>query len=788
MKRLLASSRLVTLTGAGGVGKTRLALRVATDLVPHYRDGVWLVELAPLSDASLLPDAVAQALRLRGRRGHPTAELLREHLGPRSLLLVLDNCEHLVRACAQLAQELLRACPRLRVLATSREALSLLGEATFLVPSLSLSDPTHPAALAQSEAVRLFADRAAAALPAFRLADQNVGAVLQICRRLDGVPLAIELAAARAGVLSVAEIAARLDDRFRLLAAGNRAAVPRQQTLRATVDWSHDLLSPAERVLFRRLAVFAGGWTLDAAEVVCAGDGLEPADVLDLLAALAAKSLVLAEAQPAATRYRLLETLRQYAEERLKEAGEAAAVQRRHARFFLSLAEAAEPRLWGPEQVGWLDRLEREHDNLRAALRWCAEAGEAEVALRLAAALWRFWDVRGHLAEGSRWLQAVLQAAPAPTAAHAQALLGLGFLARDRGDHPGAVALAEQSLAVFRAAGHEQGAGRALAFLGDVVRASDPARSAALLEEALAALRAGGDELHAAYVLLNLALTSEARGDAWRVRALLEESLSLFRRLGDRTGIAWAVGMLGSLAASEGDDRRAEAFYAESLSNARAIGDRRVLAWIVGLLGDLERRAGRWEQAGAHLRESLSIARELGDAREIAENLGRLAALAHARGQHARAARLVGAADAVLERSGPSPPPAAPAGHAGLVAALRATLGAARFASQWEEGRARALETAVEDALAADVPAPRRGPAAPGGTRPGEAPLTRREAEVAALVARGLTNRQIAERLVLSERTVDAHLERIRGRLGVRSRAEIAAWAVEQGLTSTDPG
>src|SRR5713226_5481995 len=371
VKQLLSSTALLTLTGSGGCGKTRLALQVAADLLEEYADGVWLVELAPLADPALVPQTVASALGVRDAPGRPLTATLTDYLRSKSLLLVLDNCEHLLEAGAQLADALLRSCPRLRLLASSREGLGIGGEQTYRVPSLSLPDARHLPPLERLrdfEAVQLFADRARLSQATFAVTQANALSVAQVCQRLDGIPLAIELAAARVKALSVEKLNERLDDMFRLLTGGSRTALPRQQTLRALIDWSYDLLSPSEGALLRRLSVFAGGWTLEAAEAVCAGEGVEEWEVLDLLTSLVEKSLVLYEERGGEGRYRLLETVRQYARDRLLEAGEAEAVRGRHLGFVLRLAEEAEPKLSGPEQVVWLDRLEAEHDNLRAAL------------------------------------------------------------------------------------------------------------------------------------------------------------------------------------------------------------------------------------------------------------------------------------------------------------------------------------------------------------------------------------------------------------------------------------
>jgi len=437
VRRLLATSRLVTLTGPGGVGKTRLALRVAADVLPEYPHGVWLAELAVLADPARVPQAVAAAAGVPEDPARPLLAVLADALRPRRLLLLLDNCEHLVGACARLADALLRACPGLTVLATSREPLSIAAEAAWPVPPLAVPDAGKPppgGTAARYEAVRLFRDRAAAARPTFRLTRRNAPAVAQLCARLDGLPLALELAAARVRVLPVAELAARLEDRFRLLTGGSRAAPARQQTLRATLDWSYDLLSEPERALFRRLAVFAAGWTMAAAEAVGAdadGQGIAPGEVLDLLTGLLDKSLVTADEQPDGTaRYRLLETVRQYAQERLAAGGEAEVVQRRHAAFFLGLAEAAAPELLGGRQTAWLDRLEREHDNLRAALEWLTERGAVEAGLRLGNAVGPFWLTRGYLQEPRERLERLLALPGAEgTSLRARVLVGTAGLA-----------------------------------------------------------------------------------------------------------------------------------------------------------------------------------------------------------------------------------------------------------------------------------------------------------------------------------------------------------------------
>ena len=422
-RRRLRSARLLTLTGPGGSGKTRLALEIAAECLGDFTDGAWLVALAPIADPALVSRAVAQALGLDDKSGQTVQRALSEHLRDKSLLLMLDNCEHLVAACAELAESLLQAAPGLRILATSREALGVTGENSYPVPALPLPDagqtPTLEV-LAQSEAVRLFVERAAAVRPVFALTEDNAAAVAQICQRLDGIPLAIELAAARTRALTADQIAARLDKRFGLLTSGSRTAPPRQQTLRGAIDWSYDLLSPAERRLLRRLSVFAGGWSLEAAEEAAGAP-----EALDLLSQLVSKSLVLAEQRPGQEgRFRMLETIREYAQEKLAEAGEAEAAQDQHLTYYVALAEEAEPELRGHGQAQWLKRLDQENDNLRAALAWAIQSGQAEPALHLAGDLGGFWNMRGYLLEGHRWLEAALSLPASPGAPRSSSRVG----------------------------------------------------------------------------------------------------------------------------------------------------------------------------------------------------------------------------------------------------------------------------------------------------------------------------------------------------------------------------
>lgn len=481
IKRLLTTTRLLRLTGAGGVGKTRLALEAASQMLDQFADGVRLVELAPLADEALLPQTVAAALSLLEQANRPAIDTLIASLQAQNLLLLLDNCEHLIDGSVRLVDALLHACPDLRILATSREVLNVPGEVAWLVPSLSLS-PGEPEALEelmQYDAVRLFVERSQAALPSFSLTPRNAKAVEEICRQLDGIPLALELAAARMRTVSVEQIAVRLQDRFRLLTTGGRTVVPRHQTLRSLVDWSHDLLSEPARTLLRRLAIFAGGWTLEAAESICAGDGIDEAAILDLLSQLLDKSLALAEQHETEKRYRLLETVRQYAAEKLQESGEERALRHRHLVWFRELAERLRPGSFGPEQAAVHSRLETELNNLRAALQWSkTERTEVEEGLRLSGALTQFWYFLGHTAEGEEWLSALLALAPADTdslivprsfqAARAEALTAAAFLATRQRHTAEARALCERAVALWRGLGDKSGISVTLTDLGVV--------------------------------------------------------------------------------------------------------------------------------------------------------------------------------------------------------------------------------------------------------------------------------------------------------------------------------
>ncbi len=664
VKKALASASLVTLTGIGGTGKTRLALQVAADLLNEYPDGVWLVELAALSDPALIPKTAALALGVREEPGRPLMETLLEFARPRKFLLLLDNCEHLLTGCAQLADALLRRCPNLRILATSREPLGILGEAVWPVPPLSLPDRRHPQSvdvLMQCEAVRLFAVRAVLNQPGFAVTPGNAAAVGHICTTLDGIPLAIELAAARVKVLAVEQIEARLSDRFRLLAGGSRTALPRYQTLRATMDWSYELLSEEERTLLRRLSVFAGGWTLEAAEAVCAGQEIQSASILDLLTQLVSKSLVIVETEGGEARYRQLETVRQFGRERMVEPGEAGEVGDRHRNWYVALAERAAPELVGERQAAWLDRLEAEHDNLRAALAWSIEKRDAEAGLRLAGAIWRFWLVRGYLAEGRRWLETLLKRSRdvAPPV-RANALMGAG------------------NLAVFGQADYTPGR--------------------VFYEESLAIWREVGDKRGIADLLNSLGILAGALGDQVAARGRHEESLSIRRELGDHWGIGVSLHNLGRVAYREGQYESALAMFQESLALWRNLGDKQHIAIALSNLGAAATHLADYASAAASLQEGLEIVRTLGDKRQIAYSLEGFACLAAARGQAPHAVRLFGAAEALREAISVPLPAADRPDYEHWMRVARTALGDEAFETAWAQGRKISPEEAMVEA------------------------------------------------------------------------------------------
>ena len=749
VRAALADTRLLTLTGAGGCGKTRLALAVAETVREQYRDGVWLVDLAPVSEAAGVAAVVAQALRLAEERDQPPLATLQRWVGGRELLLLLDNCEHLVGACAQVVAALLRSGARLRVLATSQEALGIGGETVWRVPSLGLPSAAEAAQVAASEAAQLFLARARQVLPTFSLTAETAGPVAELCRRLDGIPLALELAAARLAVLTLDQVLARLNDRFRLLVSRERGVIPRQRTLRATMEWSYGLLSEAEQGLLRRLAVFAGGWELEGAGAICAGplwggghpsqaaggsqtearrsgDGaVAEAAVLDLLAELVRKSLVQVEEHTprVASRYRLLETVRAFAAEQWAATGEERATRERHLGYYLALAEAAERELKGPEQATWLWRLAGEHDNLRAALRWAAAVGEGERGLRLAGALWPFWHKHGHSREGRDWLEGALATAADAVAApvRAKALNGSGGLAIEQGDYARAQAFLEESLALWRRLDDRHRIAASLANLGTVAaHQGQNERAAAFCEEDLAIQRALGDTHGIAVALQNLGAVAKQLGQLARAGAFYAESLALFRQMRDPFSTASALSGLGALACRQGHYQEAEALLEEALTLQHKLGNTPSSTFTLVRLATAAREAGVYGRALARFGEAAALYLALARKPGLADLLEGLAELAWALEQPACAARLCGAAEQARAAVGEPVWAEDRASHEALLARTRVVLGEEGYAAAWAAGQGASAEQLTSEALALLAASPLligESPAMPAGAQ-----------------------------------------------------------------------
>ncbi|MGH2535386.1 MAG: tetratricopeptide repeat protein [Thermomicrobiales bacterium] len=855
---LLARSdvRLLTLIGPGGVGKTRLALRIAADASDAFRDGVLFVPLASIRDPALVAPAFAQAFDVRDHGARPLIERLHETFQARRHLLVLDNFEQVIDAAPLLA-DLLMACPDLTALVTSRMALRVSGEQEFPVHPFPLparpddAGPPPLADLARNEAVTLFVQRTRKVKPDFSLTPGNAPAVAEICTRLDGLPLAIELAAARSKALSPTALLARLANRLALLTGGPRDAPARLQTMRNAIAWSYDLLTPDEQTLFRRLSVFAGGCTLDAAEVVGGrreaggrSNGVSAHDsrltthdaVLDVVSALADKSLVrLATGADGESRVLMLETIREFGLEELRVQGEDAAIRGAHAGHVLALAERADPALFGPDQVRWLDVLEVEHDNARAALAWALERHAAETALRLSAALRRFWATRGHVSEGRDWLaRAVAAGEDAPPSMRAEALHAAGQLAENQHDYIVADSLLQAALEAWRQVADQRGMARALTSLGSIASyRGEYDRAAALHDEALALARQSGDDLviatilincgvlayyqgndqHAethwtasltitrrlgdirsiANVLSNLGVLVGSRGDFTRAVPFFEEALERQRQLGDKRGTAISLMNLGEAIFSAGDPARAAPLFEEALALFRECGSRRDAAASTANLGRVAQAEGDLSHAAALLAESVGLFHDIGNRLDVTESLEMLAGVAAAGSEGARAARLLGRAAALRDDLGAPLHPDQQANVDLAVAAARQQLEPTAYAAAFDKGRSLPLPAVVAAAtelaafLAAAPSIPPAPSTAPVVTRTARdaalaADLSPREREVLYLVVEGYTTRQIADALFISPRTATTHITHILNKLGVNSRAAAVAQALRQGL------
>src|SRR5271157_791987 len=803
VKRLIGLSRLVTLTGASGCGKSRLAYKVADEMMGEFEHGIWIVELAPLADPALVLQSIAATFGIHEKSGRTLNRLLAEHLQPRRTLLLVDNCEHLIHPCAVILEELLQACPDLKVLATSSEMLGISGEMVWTVPPLSMPDIQpwkNPAsaqdalqAYQQSEAVRLFVARAASAESEFTMTIENGGRIAEICRRLDGMPLAIELAAARVRSLSVAQIAERLDDRFHLLTGGSRTGPLRQQTLTATLDWSYSLLSDQEQKVLQRLSVFASGATVEAAEAVCAGEGVESGGVLDVLSNLVNKSMVTpSRPEGGETRYHQLETIRQYARERLEESGEGDESKNRHLNYFVHWAEKAEPYLSGGEQVLWLKRYEIEHDNLRAALEWSLTSeGKVDLGLRLAESLEGFWHTRGYYSEGRAQLAAVLEKtkANARSDIHAKALYLAGGLAFVQTDYPATRALVEESLSIYRdlGASGRLGLANALIRLGDMWRQLGSYETAfSLLEEGLRYMRELNDLKGLVKALWQLGYYSISMKDYRQAEQYFTEALPLSRQKGDESDTTVILSGLGESALRQGNFGRAAAFEEESLMLRREIGEKWGIAVSLANFAWIALHQDDFGKAGTLLLESLAIRREIEDLGGMAWCLEKLAKINILYGQKKsrlqsmgnlrRATRLFGAAAALRAPVGSVIDQVDQPEYDRDLEVLRTALGKEAFSNLWIEGEAMPLEEVIDEVLAQSTQEPIRSEKEKFGG------LTGRERQVARLISQGKSNREIAKAMTVGAKTVETYVTRILNKLGFNSRVQIATWMIEKGF------
>jgi predicted ATPase/class 3 adenylate cyclase len=725
VKQRLGTTHLLTLTGPGGTGKTRLSLQFAADILETFRHGVWFVELAPIADPALLSQTVAFTLGVQEQPGRAILDSLMDYLRSKQLLLILDNCEHLIDACAQHADRLLRASPYVKILASSREALGIAGESVYRVPSLSVLKPGQAPTfdtITKSDCVRLFVERASAAQSGFRLTEKNAPSIAQICIRLDGIPLAVELAAARVKMFTPEQVAARLDDRFRLLTGGSRTALPRQQTLRALIDWSYDLLAEPERILLRRLSVFSDGWTFEAAEAVCAGEGIEQADVLDLLTHLADKSLVgVEQSDEEGARYRLLETIRQYARDKLLDSGESVAVRDRHLDFFLAVMKEADPKIRTAE--GWqvIRHLQPDLDNLRAALGWGMDH-RPDLALQLVGLLSTLWIRIGHPSECKRWLVEAFaksealpplegQAAYARQVALGRALTGSSFILITLGENAGASRNAQDAIRIWRELGDREWLAIALLALGiaAMMAGEDPRMAVAASKESLNILRSLQNKWGLAMSLTFAAsVVGALEHDFASAHAYLEESIRLFEETGDSQSATRPYEVLGRIEFVEGDYEAARAAFQASLDGDLASGARLAANQGRGGLADAERGLGHYDRALSLYRESIAEWREFGNQGGIARCLECIAfVLVHQaedkteseRGPlRLRAARVLGAAERMREMIGAQMTPLEQIEYEGQFAILRAELEAASLSAAWAKGRELTMEQAIADA------------------------------------------------------------------------------------------
>jgi non-specific serine/threonine protein kinase len=802
IERLLINTHLLTLTGPGGCGKTRLALQVANTVSEGFKDGVWLAELAPLRDPTLVPRRITQALRIPHRQRQSALDSLLQYVQSKEMLLVLDNCEHLIADCAQLGQQILSQTSELHILVTSREPLAIAGEAIYPLSGLAWPSPGDefagdPQGLMQYDAVHLFVERARAVLPKFALTTVNALSILHICRRLDGLPLALELASAHINVLSLQEIAERLDDRFSLLVSRQRGEPdPRHRTLRAAIDWSYNLLSPPEQVMLQRLSVFPAGCSLATAEAVCKGEGVERQQMLTLLSSLVSKSLVVAETlRRDEARYALQETIRQYTEEKLKASGEWSIIHDRYMQRFLQLTEETEPKLRGEFQQLWLNWLEREYDNIRAALSWSLESdrlergrlerGRIEAGLRIANGLYLFWTIRDYVEEGLAWLERLLALVDEGISVlvRANALTYAVLLAGFRGNSGAQIAYGDEAAILAEALGDGDKPALvwALSAQAHSARAVGDYQTEYTLSKRVIQLRR---ELgHKYFLSIALSTTSFAAmslGEYEEARTMLDEGLPLLRELANPYRIAMELNFSGDLARCQGNYIQAQSAYEESLSLLREIDAVRDMASVFHNLGHANLHLGDAEGAQANFRQNLALHQEQGNQPGMAECLIGFAALTIASDLPATAARLLSAVVAIGGQQIASAWAATRMEYEHYSASARSGLTEEAFRAEQAAGGQLSLEQAV--AYAQDVA---RKVTAAQKARVQLDELTPREREVAALIAQARSNGEIAEELVVSKRTVETHVANIRSKLGFTSRAQIVRWAIETGLVKS---
>jgi non-specific serine/threonine protein kinase len=784
---LLGRTRLLTLAGPGGVGKTRLALLVASEVREVYPDGVWFVELASLSTPQAIPHSIAGALDIPERADFSILHAVLDHLRRRCALLILDNCEHMRDACVGITESLLRACPRLQVLTTSREPLGIIGETVWRVSPLStpgVGKAVSPDHLPEYEAVQLFVDRARRVLAEFELTLENTPAVASLCSRLDGLPLAIELAAARVSALSVEEIEARLEHRFGLLVTGIRAGVQRHWSLQHALDWSYDLLSVDERRLFERLAIFEDGWTLEAAETVCCGAGIKIERVSVLLSSLVDQSLITVDRQtPKALRYRFLETIRQYARERFSSSGDYIGIQWSHAQFFAGLAEAGDPNLHMTYDGAWVQQIEREHENIRAALTWCISTDELDLGLRLARSVVPFWYVRGYMSDAWTWVEPLIMATRdrPPTTLRIDVLTRVGGVLRALAWYSRAQACFSEALNDARALNYLRGESAALDGLGVLAsQRGDLETAQSHYQEALAL--AEGFPLELSAVLIDEGDLAYAEGGLDIARACFERSAHLQREIHNWQGLAVSLARLAKVGVLQGKYEEAHVFCDESVAIRMELGGRRCASISLFVLAHVLFAEGRADEAWPLAKECLLIFSEWGRNRDATRVLELCAAVTAALGQFAHAQRLFAAADSQRRSIGFVSPRCEQEWFERWRSRTRSELSdqAAHGASMMghnmtlDEAIADVVQTAVDHPEAPDRPRSRFGSS-----------LTAREQEIAALVARGYTNREIAATLVIAPSTAERHVANILGKLSLRTRGQIAVWCVSHGLAET---